>query len=148
MKTFRILPFILLALGVAGCATTPKQELTEAQYDSTSRIWVGMDKCLQQGEIDTTLVAQGRNIVQSNLNQVVFDSQKLNTQINTLRQDTASVSKKDCTELAIAIQQRKQQIEDSRRTVAVAPAQPTYTPPVIGQTHCNRVGTQTLCTTF
>lgn len=31
MKTFRILPFILLALGVAGCATTPKPEMTEQQ---------------------------------------------------------------------------------------------------------------------
>ena len=140
MKTLRILPFILLALGIAGCATTPKPELTEQQYSEASKQWYALHKCNQQGYIPPEVAASGVRLFNQNLVGYSYDSGKLTAMARTW-ENSYSLSSGECNQMALVIH---------TNIPKVVAQQPAYAAPVYvpKNTFCNRVGTQMLCNSF
>ena len=140
MKTFRTLPVILLALGVAGCAALPKPEMTEQQYSEASRNWYALHQCNQQGFIPPEVVASGVHLITQNLAGYSYDSGKLDAMVRILER-SYSPTVGDCNQIALVIH---------TNTPKVVAQQPAYVAPVYvpKNTFCNRVGTQMLCNSF
>ena len=142
MKTFRILPVILLALGVVGCAVTPKPEAPEGLYTSFAQAYVGFERCALLGYISPEIAAKGQQAGLKIQNQYSFNSVIVTEQVNKAK-EFADPSKDFCLSNELALRRTEQ------ATVQVQPqTSQNYMPVVPHQTHCNRVGTQTLCTTF
>lgn len=141
MKTFRIVPFILLALGIAGCATT-KPQLPESKYYEFARVAVAGQKCSEFGffsaeETSIAFTAFGRA-----LNSWDYDAAKG----NQITQDTQVTINADvCKKLLVEAYVAKQRWEQAQQ-VQYQPT-PVYVPQT-RNTFCNRVGTQLLCNSF
>ena len=140
MKTFRIFPVILVVLGVAGCATAPKPEMTEQQYSEASRNWYALQKCNQLGYIPPDVAASGVHNFNQNLAGYSFDAGKL-TAMARMLESSYSPTPGDCNQIALVIH---------TNTPKVVAQQPAYAAPVYApkNTFCNRVGTQMLCNSF
>ena len=146
MKTFRIVPVILLALGVAGCATAPKPEAPEGLYNVFAQAYVGFERCALLGYISPEIAAKGQQAGLKILNQYSFNSATVTDQVNKAK-EFADPSKEYCLSNELSLR-RTEQFTAQVQPQTHQQAPQNYMPVVPHQTHCNRVGTQTLCTTF
>ena len=141
MKTVRILPFVLLALGVVGCAMT-KPQLPESKYYEFARAANIGQKCSEAGffsaeETSVVIATFGRA-----LNSWTYDEAK-GSQI--ARETQVIITPDICKKMLVNVYVAKQKHEQNQQ------AQQQATPVYVPQTHntfCNRVGTQMLCNSF
>ena len=145
MKTFRIVPVILLVLGVVGCATTSKPEAPEGLYNSFAQSYVAFERCALLGYISPEIAAKGQQAGLKILNQYSFNPAKVTDQVNRTK-EFADPSKEVCLSNELALRRTEQLTAQVKPQIQQAPQ--NYIPVIPHQTHCNRVGTQTLCTTF
>ena len=145
MKTFRIIPFILLALGIAGCATTPKPEAPEGLYNSFAQAYIGFERCALLGYISPEIAAKGQQAGLKILNQYSFNPNTVTEQVNKAKK-FADPSKEVCLSNELSLRRTEQLNAQVHPQIQQTPQ--NYKPVIPYQTHCNRVGTQTLCTTF
>ena len=141
MKTFRIVPVILLALGVAGCATT-KPQLPESKYYAFARAANTGQKCSEFGffsaeESSIVIATFGRA-----LNTWQYDEVKT---LQIAKELPVSVNADICKKMLVDVYVAKQKW-DQVQQVQYHPV-PVYTPQP-QNTFCNRVGTQMLCNSF
>ena len=141
MKTFRILPVILLALGVAGCATT-KPQMPESKYYDLARFSVAGQKCSEFGFFSAEETSIVITSFKRALNSWDYDAAKG----NQITQDTQVTINNDvCKKLLVEAYVVKQAWEQAQQMQY----QPTHIyVPQTRNTLCNRVGTQLLCNSF
>ena len=145
MKPFRIVPFILLALGVVGCATT-KPQLPEEKYSLFAQAYAGFERCALLGHISTEIAAQGQQAGLRILNQYSFDPSKVTAEVSKTK-EFDDPTKEWCLSNELSIRRTVQNTAQTQNQTQQQSPQ-NYMPVIPHQTHCNRVGTQTLCTTF
>lgn len=139
---------IICGLFLAGCATQ-RPPLPESRYADISRGWITLTECIDTGRIDAATGARGKAYSISTINGYQHNPDKLrNTEISM--RNSLTVSDADCRGLAMAIEYRKQQIENQNDAMAfqrqeiqnsINSTKPT-------QTYCNKIGTQVLCNSF
>ena len=145
MKTFRILPLILVSLGVVGCAVPVKPEAPEGLYTAFAQAYVGFERCALLGYISPEIAAKGQQAGLKILNQYSFNSNTVSEQVNKAKEFT-DPSKEFCLSNELSLRRTEQFTAQTQNQVQQTPQ--NYMPVIPHQTHCNRVGTQTLCTTF
>ena len=148
MNILRIVPMALVLGLLGGCATT-KPELSSEGYDKFSKVWVGVHFCNNKGWMASDVAARGKGIATSLLNQHSYDSARIEREIFSM-QSQSSITQGDCNNLAMAIQERSQQITVNNQN---AEAEQRATQELINSTRikntfCNRVGNSTVCNTY
>ena len=94
------------------------------------------------GYISPEIAAQGQQAGLKILNQYSFDPTKVTNEVSKTK-EFEDPSKEWCLSNELSVRRNVQ------NTTQVQPQTPqNYMPVIPHQTHCNRVGTQTLCTTF
>lgn len=137
-----------LVIGLAGCAAQ-KPQMPDEKYAAITRGWITLTECIRNGDIDSDIGARGKAYIFSTVSEYQHDADKLrNTEIKMRK--NLSVSKADCRELAVAIQTRKQQIENQNATAEMQrqEVQNIINSTKSTHTYCNKIGTQVLCNSF
>ena len=141
---------MLLVSGVlVGCATQPKPVMSDAQYTEIGKGWIAIQACTKRGVITPEVSATGQRYMEGVLSYNTYDRSTLNARINWLKKNTSDPTDAECNLLAAAIHKKQQQINLHNENVQMQQDQinqmnanlPT-------QTYCNKLGTQTFCSTY
>ena len=141
MKTVRILPFVLLALGVVGCAST-KQTMPEAKYYEFVHAVNAGQSCSELGYFSAEESSVVIAVYGQALNSWTYDEAKL---VHMGQETPVSVNAALCKKMLIDVYVAKQR-QDQARQVQYQPTPIPVTQPQ--NTFCNRVGSQLLCNSF
>ena len=142
-----IKPILLTLLVLTGCSTT-LPDLPEQQYAISARGVAGFNKCAEQGHMSTALAAKGIQYVKNSLQQHNFSVQRLDYEYAIYV--NRSVSRADCSSLAIKVETVSQEIDRDNQKVAqenkvweeMAKSNKST------QTTCSKIGSQTYCTSY
>lgn len=144
MKT---IGYFLTLLALAGAAVAAKPEMTEDQYKQHAVMWAGIPKCNAAGHIDPALAAWGLTDVQTSASKYEFDRDRMRSIVAELQNHEPSVE--NCRGAAMALAGRKQAIDQANRSSSPqARWDNEWVTPLPRRTICNKVGTQTLCSTY
>lgn len=140
MKPLLILSCVAL---LGGCATS-KPPLPEDRYVELAQNWLGINACGETGKIDAATASLGKTYVENEINRFNWDEVKFNT--TQERYKNLNASQEYCNKAAMSIHALSNKFRAANSTPA-APSipTPTYRPT---QTYCNKIGTQTLCSTY
>lgn len=145
----RIFAVVLSTLLLAGCASTPRAMLDDGGYESYANSYVGLNSCGSSGKMSPDVAARGLAQIKTNINQYAYYPQRLAVFVENAQRDNEPGTQEQCNQLAMAIYGRKQQIDNQNQAYQADQAELNR---VLNnrtmQTYCNRVGTQTLCTTY
>ncbi len=137
----------LTLLALAGAAVAAKPEMTEEQYKQHAAMWVGIPKCNTAGHIDPALAAWGLTDVQTSASRYEFDQDRMRSLVAEL--ENLEPSPENCRGAAMALAGRKQAVDQANRFTSSKPSWSNeWTVPLPKRTICNRVGGQTLCSTY
>lgn len=134
--TKNIFILAITSLVLAGCAAT-KSDLPHGGYHEFAYDWVVLDRCSSNGQIGADVTAFGQRRMVSNLNSYVYDTQELQTTINTLSKYMAETKSEDCNKIAVKIERARQ----ASTAQASAPRVPLTT-------NCSTYFGQTFCQTY
>lgn len=144
----KLMTALILASVLAGCATA-KPQMPDEKYQAFTKGWVSISQCIRNGWIDADTGARGRTYIMGAANTYQYDTDKFKESELQARQ-SISVNQSDCRELAVAIQARKQQIDNQNATAEIQQRETqnmvNATKPT--NTYCNKIGTQVLCSSF
>lgn len=145
-----ILPMALVLVVLTGCATTPKPVMSDADYTNYAKAWMGVQYCNRKGWISPDVSASGQRMVVANLQQYSYDSTRVDREMFSLNLQGFAPTQEDCNTLAMAIQDRSQQIAIHNQNVEAnqRATQELINSTKIKNTYCNRIGTQTFCNTY
>lgn len=145
MKT-RIASLGLFVALLSGCATKPN--LTEVQYDQYAKVWVGLQKCVANGYMTPATGARGQSFVAANLSGYNYNSNVIDSK-GAQMYSSVNPTQGDCNTLAMAIERRRGDIEESNRQAdAENQAWQTYEQTRPKTTYCNQIGSQTVCNSY
>lgn len=142
-----ILPMALVLVLLTGCATAPKPVLPEAQYSSAAWEWYAVSRCGTLGKMDLATASLGKTYLQSSLNEYVFDSNKMQAEINQIN---TTPEQEQCNALAMKIINIKQRIAVNNEQVELnqRATQEVLNSTKIKNTYCNKIGSQLFCNTY
>lgn len=134
------------AMALAGCAVQ-KPVLPDSEYAPLVQRWVGVHVCADKGMIDADTAARGRRYFQSDFDSVTFDPARVSTLVSQMSADTSGVSSMFCSQLAVVIAGRKQQIEAHNEMVNrdIQQTNQTLSSQQNKQVFYNTVGGVTMC---
>lgn len=141
MKLFSVL---LAGLVLTGCATT-KPEMTEATYTSIAKAAVSLDYCTHQGWVSPEVSAKGKRLIITNANKYAFDTATFELAYQKENQNNNRLTSGECNVWASQI------LVNSANSAPVNnynDQQDYISSTKSNQTYCNRIGTQTFCTTY
>lgn len=132
---YKLLLLSLVAL--TGCAIkgTP---LPDSRYDDFARSIVGAQRCAEEGHMSIELAAKGWQVMKTNLNSWTYDDYRLRATMDTFYR-AEPPPRNICVALAM-------KISENTQAPKVTWVEPTINMPKY--TMCNRIGTQTLCSTY
>ena len=135
----KLMGVLLAGLMLVGCATT-KPEMSNDMYQHVARTHVAIEYCNRQGWISPDVAATGKRGIESKINQYTYDYERLNNEVKWINGFKDKPNQGDCNKLAMEIQGYNQinQIQNKQ----------TDTDIQFRNTTCNRMGTQTFCTTY
>jgi hypothetical protein len=144
------LGLVAIIFGLVGCATPTLPEMYEYDYQTAAVAIRDIHECHSAGHIDTTTAARGRNYIQSRLNKYTWDRERLSISISTLEALTSDEMKPRCKNIALSIEQQKQQIDISN---AVYDMQRQNLQNIINQnkttnTYCTGSGSSYFCRSY
>lgn len=140
----KLKPLLLITL-LAGCATATKPALPEHEYTALPRAMAAIEKCGQTDLIPIDLVAWGRSYSGNFLSRHTYDAQRIQQSYTGFEQ-SINPSAADCKELHTQLLMRKQREDKAVVTRSQQQEEPSVFTPT-RRTHCNKIGTQTFCTT-
>lgn len=134
---------------ITGCASAPEPiKLSRAQHQGFAESFVGLERCIQQGDMSPELGALGNRYLSSELNKYTYYPHAFQMWVDKAREEIPSVDPRHCNESAAVIAGRKQEIDmhnawvdQNRQALQNQINQINQNRPVI----CNRVGTYTMC---
>lgn len=154
---FKKIVLVWIVLGLQGCASAPpKPELTEAGYTQFANWVIGGRMCVQDGFIQPELAAFGETYLVRQLQGYTYSPEKLNTVIAQTVKDTPEgvrIPQSLCNAAALNMAKAKQQYADNEASsqalsqMNAADAQLIQST-AIKNTWCNKVGAQTMCSTY
>ena len=137
----KLMSVLLGGLLLGGCATA-NQMMADDQYESFARSFYGITQCSDSGRLPADVTAKGINILKGKINTYQYYPERLKAFVELKASEGNTPSDADCNQLAVIIHSQSQ-------------VNATYNQPVqnyqINQprnTVCNRIGTQTMCTTY
>lgn len=143
----------IVILGVVvvltGCAATPEPvKLSRQQHESFANSFVGLERCIQQGDISPELGALGNRYLSAELVKYSYYPFAFQKWVDRAREEITTVDARHCNQSASAIAGRKQEIDihnawvdQNRQDLQNTINQINSNRPVI----CNTVGTYTMC---
>ena len=134
-------------VGLVGCAATPKPELADSMYSEVGQLLVAGQRCASAGYMSTEDASLLTTYTTSHLNTFSFSNERV--QQSAMRARMLPVTKDYCVEQAINVATRKRQIQNHNASVEQSRAD---TQRAIDsrpkQNYCNRIGSQTMCSTY
>lgn len=123
---------------LAGCASTPKPEMSQYDYSNFSKGWVVVDKCGTQGDIDPVLAAYGKTRIEQEMYAYSFNLDVMNSNIREWQSTPGAVSKEDCNKAAVYFAGLRDEYDrNSRGSTFNKPTQAScYTTPYGSVTNC------------
>lgn len=129
---------VLLTAGLlVGCASTPKPQMTEDQYEAFGRLKALIKNCHTEGLLSLELAAIGDRHTNATIDEFTYDPQKI--ALKTYYNDRYMATPERCNPLAIQYEQIRQNFANSARL-------PSFQSP--RTTSCNTVFGNTVCNTF
>lgn len=146
----RVLVVLAVVMGLAGCASVRKQQLSPDGYVQYAKPLMMVGLCSHQGFIPPDLAASGMRHIRAGLDQTIYDQDKLVSLAARLAETNAPPTQGDCNDLAVQISQANQE-RDANIAQSKADAQEMadltkqLQNSVPAPVYCNRLGTQTFC---
>lgn len=142
----------IVLLGVvvlAGCASsTPPSRLDYAGHLDKAQSWVGLQRCIEQGNLSPEISALGVRYFEADLGSYAYNQKQLDDLVNQAYGYIPRVDASYCNKVAAAVAGQKQEIDmhnawvdQNRQALQNQINQINQNRPVI----CNRVGTYTMC---
>lgn len=134
---------ITLILGIAilaGCATS-KPPLPEHEYQAFAERIVGIKKCAVAGQLSPDDASLGWQYVRGNLETYTYEDARMRSLVNGMA-DRQDPSHQWCVDTAMHIAAYKRNLASNQQAQA-APVEVSPT-----RTYCNRIGNQTLCSSY
>lgn len=142
----RLSGLCLAVVGLVGCATGPAFTTGE-DYISFSETWVATHACSKAGHLDAKTAATGISFMQNRLNRTQHDPALLQREIGVASRKTWGIE--GCRSLAVAIHGwTNQQAQQRQEASDIREAGKAFTNSMPKQTICNRIGSQTFCSTY
>lgn len=145
----RIILTSLFTILLIGCASRPRAELSDFGYQYASQAYATVQRCGIAGYIDPGTASLGTMYVKAKyFTGVSVDQARFSGAVQQLL-NSARPTTEECNQLAMDIHQRKREIGAHNEMVKASEEElRNITNNRPKQTYCNRVGTQTLCTTY
>ena len=134
-------------LVLAGCAATPKPEMTDNEYWETARTYIQLHTCNTQGWISPETAATGLRYYGYKLNRYTWNVARLDNQVADLQKGGYVVSQPECKQLALGIHTLDQRVKATQQASDSTPSD-FGTASRSTNTYCNRIGQQTFCRTY
>lgn len=133
-------------LVLSGCAVT-KPHLSMVQYGQAAAEEFEVEQCGVSGRMALETVALGKTFIRQTLSRYQYDVGMLNESFRNAQRGASTPSYETCNKHAIKILAIKQQQASAQatRTNQAAESSSFNFPK---QTICNRIGTQTFCTSY
>lgn len=150
MKLLRVLSFMFVSLALVGCATAPKPMMPAEKYESFAKLSSLLNQCIRQGWITPDIAASGNRFLIANVNSYNVDVDRLDKNVAWFNEYGQKVTQGDCNQMAATISSRKQTIQANNQSNAYnqQQTQEFINSTRISNTSCNRIGTQTFCSTY
>ncbi|HPZ57557.1 hypothetical protein [Ottowia sp.] len=131
----------LLVLGIVGCASQPKPELTPEEYSQTAQQSNLLEECIASGHISSETGGRGIRYMQNYLRTKTYSASVLEAERTFWKKRPIEATGRTCNFLGAKINQIKDE---------PAYVQPTYNPEITRnrQTFCNKIGSQVFCSSF
>ena len=144
-----ILPMALVLVVLTGCATT-KPEMSSEDYTKFAKGWIGVSYCNRKGWMAPVTAAMGKHYITGGVQQYTFDGARIDREVYNLENSGFAPTQEDCNSLAMAIQDRSQQIAIHNQNVESnqRATQELINSTKIKNTYCNKIGNQTFCNTY
>lgn len=131
---------VVTGLLLSGCATqNANLEMSSKEYSTHLFILNSTIYCGISGMNSPEITSLGIKYSEDNLGRYGYSSSKIRNDLANIKDSLRSPSKEECNAMAIAINQRKNELG----TPGIQGGSPNS-----GYTFCNRMGTQTMCSTF
>jgi len=141
---------LLASIVLVGCATTPKPELSDADYTKYSTSWVGLNYCNSKGWISPELAASGKRILISTIQRYSYNAERFDREASYVDKRDSAPTTADCNTLAMHISEQKQRTDSINQANAYNQQQEqafiNSTKSV--NTYCNKIGAQTFCNSY
>lgn len=144
-----VLAALVATVGLVGCATQ-RPQMPGDRYATYAQGWALLHHCNREGWLDADATARGRSYAVASMNQFLFDSKRIDAEsLQQIRYGNRP-NQATCKELAISIQQRKQQIDshNAQVTQQEQAIQNSLNNTKATQTYCNKIGNQVMCNSF
>lgn len=136
---------VVAGLVLAGCATQ-RPELPEAYYLQNSGYWATFTRCHEQGMLNTELTAIASSEFKRIMSSYSVDTERFNREAKEAYQKYSRPSQNACSQIAVTMTEKKQQREMNIQSAMREPqSNNNYQ---IKQTYCNKIGNQTLCSSY
>ncbi len=140
---------LFAGLMLVGCATT-KPEMPGNKYTEAAKDYMYINHCNSQGWMPPDIAAAGSIGLKAIVNSYTFNADKLNKEIDWVNVNYDKPTLSDCRSLSMKIQEYNQrnvaqnQIDRNNQR----DTQDIINNTRIKNTFCNRIGTQTTCSTY
>lgn len=141
----KLFSVLITGLVLAGCATTTKPWMSDAEYESYSTAYFTVTKCGESGKIPSSIAAQGLSRLKQNINTYSYFPERLSAYFELKNSEGTLPSKGDCNNVAISIQEHTQGNTTYNQGIQ---GNQKYQVELPKRTICNQVGTQTMCSTY
>ena len=145
----KMMGVLLAGLVLVGCATT-KPEMPGSIYSEAAKLHVGIEYCVRMGWLSPDLGAIGKRGIESRINEYSYDYERLNSEARMINSDSQKPNQGDCNKAAMDIQGynqnntlQNQAARDNQRET-----QEIINNTRMQNTYCNRIGNQTVCSTY
>jgi hypothetical protein len=145
---------LLAVLGVAaaaltGCASAPKPIMSLDEQSKGGFLMAGLNQCTANGMMDAYIASRGRGFLESRLNKFAYDPANVQAGFDKAMRSGKEPSRADCASMAITVHTwigevnavNEREARDRQIMQDAVNNRPR-------NTYCNRVGTQTLCSTY
>lgn len=141
----KLLCTAVTGLMLVGCATQ-RPELPEAYYLQNSGYWATFTRCHEQGMLNTELTAIASSEFRRIMSGYSVDTERFNREAKEAYHKYSAPSQNVCSQIAVNMTEKKQQREMNIHSAARDPqSNNNYQ---IKQTYCNKIGNQTLCSSY
>ncbi len=147
MNCLRTLLCAAIIVILAGCASTPKQVMSDKQYYSFALQYTTVNKCGESGQMDVSTASRGLVYLRGSLANFSFDPAAMDTAIGAFASD--SPTNAQCNSAAMEILAISRRID--QQNAQTAANQKSWADAVNSmpkRTYCNQIGAQIFCSTY
>lgn len=132
---------------LAGCASRPRQQLSENMYYDYALHYIWLSKCGASGQMDPELASFGLSRLRGTLSNYSYDPARMGAILR--ERESANPTQEDCNKFAMSIHDVKRQVATNQQNSAIQQQQlQSILNNSPKQTYCNKIAQSVFCQTY